>query len=130
MHTWLQVKNSSGVLELPCDVLIPAALESQIHSGNAANIKAKVVAEAANGPVTPLAETILEANNVVILPDLLLNAGGVTVSYFEWLKNLNHIHFGRMSRRMEERGKKVSKLSTACSYLLDTDGKVWSALVL
>jgi hypothetical protein len=74
MHTWLQVKNSSGVLELPCDVLIPAALESQIHSGNAANIKAKVVAEAANGPVTPLAETILEANNVVILPDLLLNA--------------------------------------------------------
>lgn len=101
------VKNSSGILELPCDVLIPAALESQIHSGNAANIKAKVVAEAANGPVTPLAETILEANNVVILPDLLLNAGGVTVSYFEWLKNLNHIHFGRMSRRMEERGKKV-----------------------
>ncbi|CAM6047681.1 unnamed protein product [Sphagnum compactum] len=117
------VKNSSGILELPCDVLIPAALESQIHSGNAANIKAKVVAEAANGPVTPLAETILEANNVVILPDLLLNAGGVTVSYFEWLKNLNHIHFGRMSRRMEERGKKVRKLSTACSYLLDTDGK-------
>ncbi|KAG0579860.1 hypothetical protein M758_4G130600 [Ceratodon purpureus] len=101
------MKFAPSILELPCDVLIPAALESQIHSANAGNIKAKIVAEAANGPVTPLAEAILEDNDVVILPDLLLNAGGVTVSYFEWLKNINHIHFGRMSRRMEERGKRV-----------------------
>jgi glutamate dehydrogenase (NAD(P)+) len=79
------VKNSSGILELPCDVLIPAALESQIHSGNAANIKAKVVAEAANGPVTPLAETILEANNVVILPDLLLNAVSFEIFFLSLL---------------------------------------------
>eukprot|EP00270_Netrium_digitus_P012616 TRINITY_DN4119_c0_g1_i1.p1 TRINITY_DN4119_c0_g1~~TRINITY_DN4119_c0_g1_i1.p1 ORF type:complete len:506 (+),score=121.87 TRINITY_DN4119_c0_g1_i1:43-1560(+) len=97
------VKDSLTVLELPCDVLIPAALESQIHSGNAERIKAKVVAEAANGPVTPPGESILERNGAVVLPDLLLNAGGVTVSFFEWLKNLNHIRFGRMSRRMEQR---------------------------
>eukprot|EP00850_Spirogloea_muscicola_P019344 SM000188S03839 [mRNA] locus=s188:140256:145098:- [translate_table: standard] len=99
------VKDAKFILDLPCDVLIPAALEGQIHSGNAGNIRARVVAEAANGPVTPPAEKIMEDKGIVILPDLLLNAGGVTVSYFEWLKNLNHIRFGRMSRRMEERGK-------------------------
>ncbi|BBM96727.1 glutamate dehydrogenase (NAD(P)+) [Marchantia polymorpha subsp. ruderalis] len=100
-------RDSGEILELECDVLIPAALESQIHSRNAHRIKAKVIAEAANGPVTPRAEVILEKRGIVILPDLLLNAGGVTVSYFEWLKNLNHMHFGRMSRRMEESGKKA-----------------------
>ncbi|KAL3701431.1 hypothetical protein R1sor_019453 [Riccia sorocarpa] len=101
------LKNSSEILELECDVLVPAALEAQIHSGNARNIKAKVIAEAANGPVTPDAEAILEKKGVVILPDLLLNSGGVTVSYFEWIKNLNHMRFGRMSRRIEESGKKA-----------------------
>ncbi|CAI7761281.1 unnamed protein product [Closterium sp. NIES-53] len=102
-----QLQDPPSLLHLPCDVLIPAALEGQIHSRNAAGIKARVVVEAANGPVTPPAEAILEAQGTRILPDLLVNAGGVTVSYFEWLKNLNHMRFGRMSRHMEERGKEA-----------------------
>eukprot|EP00475_Leptophrys_vorax_P005916 TRINITY_DN13590_c0_g1_i5.p1 TRINITY_DN13590_c0_g1~~TRINITY_DN13590_c0_g1_i5.p1 ORF type:complete len:456 (-),score=37.56 TRINITY_DN13590_c0_g1_i5:303-1670(-) len=120
------VTDATSVLEMPCDVLIPAALEGQINSGNAGRIQARVVAEAANGPVTPPAEAILEAKGVVILPDLLLNAGGVTVSYFEWLKNLNHIRFGRMSRRMEERGKQAlldaleSEIVTGVKFTDDT----------
>lgn len=96
------VQNSHAVLEMECDVLIPAALENQIHAANAPNIKAKVIAEGANGPVTKEAEEILQQKNVLILPDLYLNAGGVTVSYFEWLKNLSHVRFGRMGKRLEE----------------------------
>jgi glutamate dehydrogenase (NAD(P)+) len=90
------------VLELECDVLIPAALENQIHAGNADRIKAKIIAEGANGPCTKEAEDILQKKNVILLPDLYLNAGGVTVSYFEWLKNLSHVRFGRMEKRLEE----------------------------
>lgn len=96
------IKPTESALELECDILIPAALENQIHSNNAANIKAKVIAEAANGPVTPEAEKILTKKGIIIIPDLYINAGGVTVSYFEWLKNLSHIRFGRMGKRYEE----------------------------
>lgn len=86
-------------LELECDVLVPAALENVINASNAHKIKAKVIAEAANGPISADAEEVLLNKGVVILPDMYINAGGVTVSYFEWLKNLSHMRFGRMEKR-------------------------------
>jgi len=94
--------NNTDALELECDILIPAALENQIHEGNAARIKAKIIGEAANGPVTAEAEAILNKKRIMVLPDIYLNAGGVTVSYFEWLKNLSHVRFGRLGKRFDE----------------------------
>jgi glutamate dehydrogenase (NAD(P)+) len=96
------VTDGAAVLEDDCDILIPAALEGVIHKGNAARIKAPLIVEAANGPVTFGADEILRQKGVVIVPDMYANAGGVTVSYFEWVKNLSHIRFGRMQRRAEE----------------------------
>ncbi|HEU4389643.1 MAG TPA: Glu/Leu/Phe/Val dehydrogenase [Blastocatellia bacterium] len=96
------IPNSGDALELECDVLIPAALENQLNERNAPKIRAKIVLEGANGPTTPEAEDILLEKGVLIIPDVYANAGGVTVSYFEWLKNLSHVRFGRMGKRYEE----------------------------
>jgi glutamate dehydrogenase (NAD(P)+) len=96
------VEDGASLLESECDILIPAALEGVINLGNADKIQTKLIIEAANGPVTAGADEILRNKGIVIIPDMYANAGGVTVSYFEWVKNLSHIRFGRMGRRQEE----------------------------
>lgn len=96
------VENTTALLEKECDILIPAAMEGVINLTNADRISASIIIEAANGPVTAGADEVLRKKGVVIIPDMYANAGGVTVSYFEWVKNLSHIRFGRMQRREEE----------------------------
>jgi len=93
---------SEDALETECDILIPAALENVINGENADRINAKIIGEAANGPLTPEADEILIKKGVLVVPDMYLNAGGVTVSYFEWLKNLSHVRYGRLEKRFTE----------------------------
>lgn len=97
-----EFKNSMEGLEQPCDILVPAALENQITGENIGRIQAKIIVEGANGPTSPEAEAVFTERGCIIVPDMYANAGGVTVSYFEWLKNLSHVSFGRINRRFEE----------------------------
>jgi glutamate dehydrogenase (NAD(P)+) len=93
---------NTDALELDCDILIPAALENVINADNAPRVKAKIIGEAANGPCTPEADEVFQQKGILCVPDMYLNAGGVTVSYFEWLKNLSHVRYGRMEKRFTE----------------------------
>jgi glutamate dehydrogenase (NAD(P)+) len=96
------IASSAEALELECDILIPAALENVINGDNAPRVKAKIIGEAANGPLTPEADEVFAKKGTLVIPDMYLNAGGVTVSYFEWLKNLSHVRYGRMEKRFTE----------------------------
>jgi glutamate dehydrogenase (NAD(P)+) len=96
------IETSAEALELECDILIPAALENVINGENAPRVKAKIIGEGANGPLTPEADEVFAQKGTLVVPDMYLNAGGVTVSYFEWLKNLSHVRYGRMEKRFTE----------------------------
>lgn len=114
--------NNTAVLEMECDILIPAALENQLNEKNADRIKAKIIGEAANGPTTAKAHDIIKDRGALIIPDNYLNAGGVTVSYFEWLKNIQHVRFGRMGKRFEENSfKKILSVIETISDRKFTD---------
>jgi glutamate dehydrogenase (NAD(P)+) len=102
----LNLAQSNDALELDCEILIPAALENVINGENAPRIKARIIGEAANGPLTPEADEVFAAKGTLVVPDMYLNAGGVTVSYFEWLKNLSHVRYGRLEKRFTENQNK------------------------
>ena len=114
------IQETRDGLEQECDIIIPAAIEGVINLDNAENIKASLIIEAANGPITAPADEILNKKGIVIIPDMYANAGGVTVSYFEWVKNLSHIRFGRMRRRQEE--TRNSLLVKELNRILKTSG--------
>ena len=119
------IREGETLLEHPCDVLIPAAMEGVITQENAARLQCKVLAEAANGPLTYEADQIIQERGIFLIPDTYLNAGGVTVSYFEWLKNLSHVQFGRMDRRFAEAQNErvIELIESAIGKTLDVNAK-------
>ncbi len=120
-----ELKDRDNALTAECDILIPAALESQITGDNAADVKAKIIAEAANGPTTADAHDILKERGALIIPDSYLNAGGVVVSYFEWLKDIQHVRYGRMSKRFDETSlKKILRVIENLSDRKFTDDEL------
>jgi glutamate dehydrogenase (NAD(P)+) len=118
---------SSDALELECDILIPAALENVINGQNAPRVKAKIIGEAANGPLTPEADEILNTKGTLVVPDMYLNAGGVTVSYFEWLKNLSHVRYGRLEKRFTENMNKhiIHQMETLSGKEMDANERAY-----
>jgi glutamate dehydrogenase (NAD(P)+) len=104
-RTFVGMDDVQRILEMECDILVPCAMYNAINSKNAHRVRAKMVCEAANGPTTPMADRTLNERGIPVIPDVLLNAGGVTVSYFEWVKNRNHVRFGRLTRSLEEKAK-------------------------
>ena len=121
------IKNAPGCKTLPnrddilffeCDILIPAALENQIRMDNVEKVKARIIAEAANGPITTLASDYLLKKDVLIIPDVYINAGGVTVSYFEWVKNLSNVRFGRLDKRFQKQN-----FDNIMNIIAETTGK-------
>jgi len=119
------LSKNTDALEMECDILIPAALENVIDGDNAPRIKAKIIGEAANGPLTPEADEILAQKGIIVVPDMYLNAGGVTVSYFEWLKNLSHVRYGRMEKRFTENMNAhiISQIEAVSGKKVDSDEK-------
>lgn len=117
------IEDSTKALELPCDILIPAALENVINAGNADRIQARVIGEAANGPCSPEADEVFARKGIIVVPDMYLNAGGVTVSYFEWLKNLSHVRHGRVEKRFTENqnDKIVSQIEALTGQRIDPE---------
>ena len=118
----------AAALEADCDVLIPAAVENQLTVDNAPRIQARIILEGANGPTTPEADAVFQSRGVLVIPDVYANAGGVIVSYFEWLKNLSHVRFGRLERRYQERADNrlldVIETATGTSLSADDRGQI------
>lgn len=116
---------NTDALEMDCDILIPAALENVIDGDNAPRVKAKIIGEAANGPLTPEADEVFAQKGTLVVPDMYLNAGGVTVSYFEWLKNLSHVRYGRMEKRFTENMNAhiIGQIEAVSGKKIDTDEK-------
>jgi glutamate dehydrogenase (NAD(P)+) len=112
------IEKPAEVLTIACDILVPAALESVINMSNVEKIKAKLIVEAANGPITHDADEVLQKKGIDVLPDIYVNSGGVVVSYFEWVKNITHVRFGRLQRRYEE-----NKMNELIQVIEDATGR-------